>query len=658
MPVNRFTNLTPSAYKPMTSQEIMLVPLAMREQHNKTQDAIQTQMAELDKIRALPVHTEEAMVRKNQLIQNIDALSSDLANQGFSNDMTSKLIQLNRNIKDEFSPTGRLGKISGAYDTYFKEMEAFKKDNADKTWSQDEFNIHWGEHMNAYQGYDEKGDIINIGSLSAPEKVAIADRFQKLKSIMGDANLAYKTLTGRTTWRTGVNGEMYSRDGETGDEIKYNNPQVVGILKEVLNELNDPTSDLSKSRVYSGRSIEQALEESGNLAKSMVNVEKGYTNKSKEDVHGYVNANEAAAQEGALTLLDTTQTGEDYEGTIGEAIATINKYTTNPPKTNDERLDYQQALKQKQAFDQNIKDVNIGDKLTKSNGKTLAQHYATELGLPAGKRVNFNYVENLYNKASNNFLSKFKKGTKEYALAEAHLNGDPNNLIMKNIATGGGASSKTKELEKVSNLFNQLVKKKQEVYSNYKNDIFKSSNTYSDWYTPHFEGKEDNNAKAAFKDLNTKLTNSLSDMISNPQGGAFISDISTEDGKNVRLNSKNIIGKRENINKYILNNMKDVELVAVSPSGGKGVLPSVRLKINLKDDAESGVNIYEAFGDEMGGKTMFVNMIIPDVTSVTEGNMGTNSIYQQIFNAIGKYGDTPSKLVATKARQNQKKHGR
>ena len=106
--MNRFSNYSVSAYTPMTMQEIMMTPLAMREQHNKTQSAIDLQNAELDKINALPVHTEEAVARKNELLKSINALSSDLANKGFSNDMTTNLIKLNRQVKDEFSPSNSL----------------------------------------------------------------------------------------------------------------------------------------------------------------------------------------------------------------------------------------------------------------------------------------------------------------------------------------------------------------------------------------------------------------------------------------------------------------------------------------------------------------------------------------------------------------------
>ena len=105
MPINRYTNLTPSAYKPLTQQEIMTVPLAMRAQHNQTQQQVQSGLDELDKLNSLEDSTPELIERKNALIKKIDALSSDLAGKGFNNDMTNNVIKLNREIKWQNSRT-------------------------------------------------------------------------------------------------------------------------------------------------------------------------------------------------------------------------------------------------------------------------------------------------------------------------------------------------------------------------------------------------------------------------------------------------------------------------------------------------------------------------------------------------------------------------
>ena len=648
MVVNRFTNLTPSAYKPMTSQEIMMVPLAMREQYNKTQAAIQSQMAELDKIRALPVHTEEAMARKNQLIQNIDALSSDLANQGFSNDMTSKLIQLNRNIKDEFSPTGRLGKIAGAYDTYFKEMEAFKKDNADKKWSQDEFNIHWNNHINNYQGYDEKGEVINIGSLSAPEKVLLSDRFQKLKSIMGDANLAYKTLNGDTTWRTGANGELYSRDNETGEEIKYNNPQVVGVLRSIITELNDPTSDLSKSREYSGQSIEQALEESSNLAKSMVNVEKGYTNKSKEDVHGYKNLKDIAKEEAAngVNLVDVSEDVLHNQNSYGQAIHTINRLqnlSKTRGLTDDEKEQYTIAKGLELNYKNNIKDINIGDKFTKENGKTLAQHYATELGLP-GKRVNFKYVEELKSKKDNAFIEKYKN-TPHAKLAKDIVNNFEKYKKEYDDAEFKGPLNLVGEYYKSVGKYNK-------VYHNYKNDIFKYGNNYSSFYMPVTSDSQSETGKK-FEVLNNILSDNLKSSSSENTLGN-ISSVTDSNGKVHRLGDYDDVGATR---KNIVNVMrKSKSIKPVGYSDNDGGFPSIKFMVtpNENDDYSEDIQNTGFIDDVVGkGKSFEVTLRLGDFSNIqnNKNKYGTNSAILELFNTIEKTGDAKSKEFVRKAKE-------
>ena len=104
------------------------------------------------------------------LIGKIDALSSDLANKGFSNDMTNAAFKLNREIKNELGPQGRLGQINNSYNVYNKEYNDFKKSNEDKKWSDKQLKLNWAKHTATYQGYDDEGNITNIGSLSAPVK--------------------------------------------------------------------------------------------------------------------------------------------------------------------------------------------------------------------------------------------------------------------------------------------------------------------------------------------------------------------------------------------------------------------------------------------------------------------------------------------------------
>ena len=659
--MNRYTQLTPSAYNPMSMQEIMMTPLAMREQHNKSEQTLDLYNQELQKIKALPVHTPEAMERKNYLISKIDSLASDLSNKGFSNDMTSNLIKLNREIKDDFSPTGRLGKISGAYDTYFKEMEAFKKDNADKKWSQDEFNRHWNDHINNYQGYDEKGEVINIGSLSAPEKIEISEKFKELKSIMGDANLAYKTLTGYTKWRQGPNGSLISTDVETGKETKYNNPQVVGILSQVVSELNDPTSTLSKSRVYSGRTVEQALQESGNLAKSMVNVELGQTNKAMEDIYGYKNtidlANEQAAN--AIITANTEETSNDFEGSIGQATATFNKLNQVVASkgwnglSDDEKEDYIEAKGMLDNFNKiNTKSTKDYKHIIKSNGKSAPVHYANELGFKGNKEITLDAVKNIVDNSKNTFLSTYKKGTKEYEMAKIMAGDDPYKDIL---ASRYAEDNNIKEqYSKMYNNYTKTVMKKEKIYNSYRNDVFSNINTYSQYYKPLTSDSESATGKM-FKVIDDALTQTVKSASSGNSLGD-ITHVTDTEGNIINLRSgdlkKSIIQNRKNINK-VMQLSEKLEFIDLTDND-KGY-PAIRLRVTPGKDNEEVEKLLGGIwkkGEVGGNKPFDVTIKLDDVTNIKSGSStgyGTRSILTQLLDVMIQRGDEKGIAVAKSA---------
>jgi hypothetical protein len=667
MGINRYTNLTPSTYKPLTSQEIMMVPLAMRAQHDQSKAQISAGLDELDKLNSLDLHTPELTERKNMLISKIDALSSDLANQGFSNDMTDKVLKLNRGIKNELGPQGRLGQINQAYQVYGKNFQEFKEDNKKKNWSDAEEKLNWNEHIGTYQGYDEQGNITNIGSLSAANKVEIDEKMKTLTDIMGDSEMASAFMNGDVQFVPRADGAMATYNTKTGQSFSTNKPQVISMLKAMHAEIIDPTSDLYKSNKYRGRSLQTAMGMSGDLARSAIDMKSSRTNERSGSLDGYENfrkiAREAAEKDGSIELLDVATESQDYKGTIGNAIATINKYAKTAPTTMDERVEHSKALEAKKLYDETLKKPSTYMNLEK-DGTTFGKFYAKKLGYPSGTSISLNGVKNAYDNSKNKFLSKFKKGTKEYELAVAYLNGDPKNLISKNIAARRDSSGKTKELETVSAAYRTIVNDKQEAYSNYSNDVFKNHNTYSAGYMPVIAGKDDSNAKSEFKQSKDIIKNGLSDIAIGSQNGAALTRITTTKGTPININGKDAIRNREEIGK-VLQNAKDLEVIALKP-GGQGVLPSVRLKVDLNDIANE--NSLEGWSgdDEYGGEkgVIIIDLTLDDFTS-TKGatNIGTNSAPQHLFNIIQKYGKGPA-INNFGAKQtgsimaNKKKYGR
>lgn len=653
--MNRYSSYTPSAYSPMTMQEIMLVPLAMREQHNKAQQQISAEEAELAKINALPVHTDEAKQRKEYLQSRIQALSSDLANQGFNNVTTGNILKLNREVTDEFSPQGRLGKINNAYSTYMKNLEEFKKSVADKDWSQNEFNLNWNKHINQYQGYDEKGDITNIDSLMAPEKVTIENKWKELSAIMGDSKMASDILTGGATITQGPNGSALITSTKTGQKIAYNNPQVVAALRQIQGELNDPTSDLSKSRIFAGQSVEKALQEAENLGISKLNIEQGITNTTDLNLEGYKNSADLAAQQGSVTTVDTEEVPLHNEDSYGQSQlirANIeNKIKNNQPLTDDEKEQYTVAQGMKVNFNEAIKDINIGDKLTTTDGKKLSSHFADQLGL-SGKRVNFKYVEDLYTKAKNKFLSKFKSGTKEYTLAKAKIEGNMP-VLTAEIASSHGATSKSKELTVVDQIYDKIVGKKQRVYHDYRNAIFNKTNAYSNFYDVVTSDSQSETGKR-FGILSEKIVNAIkSPSAENSVGN--ISAVTDTDGSLIRLTGKKDIAQTRRNIVNVMRDSKDVKIVGYSDNDGG--FPSIKLRVTPNSDIASSEDIEQTgfFSDkQVGGEREFdVVLRLGDFSNIqnSENKYGTNSATTEILNTMIATGDAKTKQFAIKAKE-------
>jgi hypothetical protein len=649
--MNRFSNYTPSAYSPMSMQEIMTVPLAMREQHNNVQKDIQAQQSELDKINALPVHTEEAKQRKNYLLSRIDALSSDLANKGFNNGMTDNVIKLNREVKNEFSPTGRLGQINNAHSTYFKALEDFKKSNDDKKWSQQEFDLNWNKHLNQYKGYDEKGEITTINSLSAPEKRTIQDEWEQISKITGNSKIATDILTGTSDIVPGPNGSVMTINKKTGDKISYNNPQIVAGLSSIYAKLNDPTSDLSIAREYAGRSLESDMFEAYNLGLSKIDTDIKTIRDIEKSLSGVKNSADLAAQQGSVTTIDTEEVPLHNQDSYGQSQlirANIeNKIKNNQPLTDDEKEQYVVAQGMKFNYDEVIKDINIGDKLTTSDGKKLSYHFGEQLGL-FGKRVNFKYVEDLKTKKDQEFIKKYK-GTPQEKLAKEIVTNYEKYKKAYSEAEFKGPLSLVGE-------YDNKTKKINTVYHNYKNAIFTKTNTYSNFYDVATSDSQSETGKR-FGILSEKIVNSIkSPSAENSIGN--ISAVTDVDGNLVRLAGKKDVSKtRKNIIN-VMRESKDVKIVGYSDNDGG--FPSIKFRVTPDKDNEVSETIYGSsdwndgnIGNKSVGGTKEFDVVLRlgDFSNIqnSQNKFGTNNAATEILKTMYQTGDTKTKEFAKKA---------
>jgi hypothetical protein len=206
--MNRYTDLSVSAYNPMTTQEIWAPAAAMRQQHNAADEKLQTQIAELDKVNPLDVHYDKAQKIKSDLIKQIENQSSALATEGFNGNTTSGVYKTNRQLHEQFSPTGELGQINAAKTAYDTEKATYLED-ATKTSKigREQALKNWEKYAKAkYTGYSEDGKkIANITALGSPA-------YQDYET---DRN-QYHALLGKITSSAKASGHAIVPDATSG----------------------------------------------------------------------------------------------------------------------------------------------------------------------------------------------------------------------------------------------------------------------------------------------------------------------------------------------------------------------------------------------------------------------------------------------------------
>ena len=82
--MNRYTQLTPSQFNPMSWEEIAAVPLAKRQQHDATSQAMADMETTLAQIQSLEPHSAEATAMQDYYRNEIENLSGELSSKGFN----------------------------------------------------------------------------------------------------------------------------------------------------------------------------------------------------------------------------------------------------------------------------------------------------------------------------------------------------------------------------------------------------------------------------------------------------------------------------------------------------------------------------------------------------------------------------------------------
>jgi len=305
MATNRYTELTPSAYSPMTMQEIMMAPLTKRKQHDETNAAYQQYLSELAKVDPTDRDWEEAVKEKDRISKQILEGTELLNKEGYNNRTSSHLLNLNREYQDSIGATGKIGMFNArklekdkAKAEYLDNVvkQGFTAENAQDWLTEAE------KDYNQTPVYDDKGRVTGFST----------DKYLPPK---------YKD---EEQWRidlfknAGIHEEDFARSGsqivqdEKGNYVinsgrnwgsSTNLPNLEAGLKYIEGELNRKDSDIRKSLNFQRKSIDDVLSNSENLKN--VFIKKGTKDQRQSSISNF-SPNQGGSEEFSNIY------GEDY----------------------------------------------------------------------------------------------------------------------------------------------------------------------------------------------------------------------------------------------------------------------------------------------------------------------------------------------------------
>jgi len=247
--MNRYSQITTSEFNPLSFQEIMAAPLAMRQKHDNSIAA-----AEALRIKANPLdkHLSRALEIKNQMDAEIANNVDTLNKEGYNPTTFQNIIKLNRQYQDMISPTGEIGQINNAKIVYDKAKEDFIQDAAKQNIGRDQALKVWDKKTAYYTGFGEDGkSITNV----SPQGVAAYQDYTKDKQIAH--SILGKTIQGVSS--AGHRLEVDKQNGgvwevtRNGKRVKSDNTrQVEAALKSTLDKWDNPNGEGKKWLMDSG----------------------------------------------------------------------------------------------------------------------------------------------------------------------------------------------------------------------------------------------------------------------------------------------------------------------------------------------------------------------------------------------------------------------
>ena len=254
--INRYTRLTPAQYNPLTLDEIMMVPLIKRKQHDDLLNGIAQTREGLAQVNPLDIHSPLVVAEQERLERMLQQQADEAAQNGISGKLRGDFINLNAAYQKAMGPEGVLGKADAIRAKY-------EKDRADILANAVKLNHNPSETMKRldewYANYAANHDGETLEELNLPlppNYRRLQDLLTEVKPLMGSTirtNRGDETYDIITDPKTG--GLVFKT--QSGQIITKSNDAQLNYAKQLLEqELN---GEWGASNEWNGISKDQAI---------------------------------------------------------------------------------------------------------------------------------------------------------------------------------------------------------------------------------------------------------------------------------------------------------------------------------------------------------------------------------------------------------------
>lgn len=625
---NRYLQITPSQFNPLSLEEVMMVPMMKRQQHDTLNSKIESQIAELAKVKPTDRDFIEAQKEKQRLNDMMMSQAERLTKEGVNPNSQSDFLKFNRDFQESISPTGKIGMFNEAYIQKAKKEAEFLDNHVKLGYSPKEALAKLEKAKQDYMNtdiYDEQGRVtmFNTDKYMAPNYI---NHIEEARKFMNDTKMDSREWDNITSGiRIDENGQYVHTGGNSG--LRADNHAKIEAVLGFMNSRMSPTGDIGQVLDWRGYDKQQALNEIQSM--SGIYKQKAIKDGTTSQISNF-NPNTGSENETQGGIVDTFDAPMDFDGTVGKAVSTINNYEKGLKEgksfTPEEDAQYNNAKESYAAFEK-VKD-NPEMYNQNKDGIPIGEFYGKKLGV---KNASLTFAKRKYEQSKTQFLAEYEKqyGKDSDIYKEA-----------KSIIDNGGSKGyfdntfkrsrlNTQELTKLKHNFESKVKKYNDIYYNYRNDVFANNNAYTPGYTFVRTDKMNNKLEGIERTLGSMLSTPGT---TNHQGIFTAVSVGGKKHRNLNTDDKEAIGK-------VLNSGIDkMEFVQVLPNSSSG-LPRIEFKVKGNKNMVSE-DIKESFWENdptIGGEEGEFNIEIDlnRFSNISDKNyVGTTNILTQLIPII------------------------